>query len=82
MSLSVPGTGGALGVCRPILEIGGAEVLIGTTAIMFEVVEETNKNLVVQSSSRFVVGIAASDQSAPRWVPLFDLTGNGVQLVL
>ena len=50
--------------------------------IVFEVGEETNENLVMQSLSRFVVGIAASERSVPRWVPLFDLTGNHVQVVL
>ena len=49
---------------------------------MFEVVEETNENLVVQSSSHFVVGIAASERSVPRWGPLFNLTWNHVQVVL
>ena len=52
------------------------------TEIMFEVVEETNKNLVVQSLSRFVVGIATSEQSMPRSGPLCYLTGNHVQVLL
>ena len=41
------------------------------TAIVFEVGEETIENLVVQSSSRFVVGIPASEQSVLRRVSLF-----------
>ena len=45
---------------------------------MSEVGEETNNNLVVRSLSRFVVGIAASERSVPRWGPLFDLKGNHV----
>ena len=48
---------------------------------MVEVGEETNNTLVVQSSSRFNGGISASEQSVPRWGPLFDLTGNHVQVV-
>ena len=82
MSLSVPGTGGALGVCRPILEIGGAEVLIGTTGIVVELGEEKNHNLVVRSSLSIVGEIVTSEQSVPKWGPLFDLTGNYVQVVL
>ena len=49
---------------------------------MSEVSEETNKNLVVQSLLRFVVGIDASERSVPRWGPLFYLTGKHVQVVL
>ena len=52
------------------------------TAIVFEVGEETNENLFVRSSSRFVVGIAASERSVPRSVPLCDSTGNHMQVVL
>ena len=56
------GTGGSLVVCYPILEMGGAKVWIRTTVIDFEVGDETNDNLVVRSSSRFVVGISESEQ--------------------
>ena len=61
---------------------GGAEFRIGTTSIVFEVGEETNENLVVQSSSRFVVAIAASERSVPRLDPLCYLTGNHARVVL
>ena len=46
---------------RSVSERGGDEVLIGTTAIVVEVGEETDDNLVVRLSSRFAVVIAASD---------------------
>ena len=69
-------------MCRPILERGSAEVLIGTTAIVFKVGKETNENLVVRSLSYFVVGIVASKQSVPRSGPLCYLTGNYGQVVL
>ena len=49
---------------------------------MVEVGEETDDNLVVRLSSRFAVVIAASEQSVSRCYPLFDFTGNHVQVVL
>ena len=36
----------------------------------------------MQSSLRFAGVIAASEQSVPRWGPLFNFTGNHVQVVL
>ena len=47
---------------RPILERGSAEVLIGKRAIVFEVGEEMNDNLVGRSSLRFFVAIFALEQ--------------------
>ena len=49
---------------------------------MVEVVEETNNNSVMRSLSRFVVGIAVSEQSLPSCSPLFYFTGIHVQMVL
>ena len=49
---------------------------------MVDVGEETNENVVGQLSSLFSGGIVVSEQSVPRWGPLFDLTGNHVQVVL
>ena len=49
---------------------------------MVGVGEETDENLVVQSLSRFAGVIAASERSVPMWGPMFDLTGNHVQVVL
>ena len=49
---------------------------------MFEVGEETNKNLVVRSLLHIVVGIYASERSVPRSGPRCDLMGNHMQVVL
>ena len=78
----MPGKGRSLVVHCPILEMGGAEVLIGTTGIVVELGEEKNHNLVVRSSLSIVGEIVTSEQSVPKWGPLFDLTGNYVQVVL
>ena len=46
MLLSGQGIGGSLVVYHPILERGGAEVCIGTTAMVARLVAETENNEV------------------------------------
>ena len=59
MSRSGKGIGGSLVVYRPILERGGAEVCIGTTAMLAGMVEETYKNEVAPSLRSSVGGTDA-----------------------
>ena len=60
----------------PILERGGAEVLIDTTAMVVRLVAETDENLVAHSLWHSDGITGELGLSVLFWGTLFDLTGN------